>query len=296
MFLVASLGALAAGCAGPSVMAPAGPIAGQERVILLNALAVMLAIVVPTILATLAFAWWFRASNTRATYRPTWAYSGAIELVVWSIPTMVILFLGGLIWMGSHDLDPARPIASRTPATEVQVVSLDWKWLFIYPQQGVASVNRLVVPAGTPVHFTLTSSSVMNVFFVPQLGSEIYTMNGMATQLNLKADRPGVFYGQSAHFSGDGFADMNFQVHAVPEDAFVRWVAATKTSGGALDRGAYAQLARQSQAVRPFTYRAVEPALFQAIVNRQAAPGPGPDTGNDGASHSPAGQSPRAER
>src|SRR4051812_2326242 len=159
----------------------------------------MLAIVIPTILATLAFAWWFRESNSRARYLPDWAYSGRIELVVWAIPTLVILFLGGVTWIGSYDLDPARPLSSHVKPLEVQVVSLDWKWLFIYPEQGVAAVNELVVPAGRPVHFSLTSASVMNAFFVPQLGSMIYAMNGMTTQLHLQADRPGDFYGRSSH-------------------------------------------------------------------------------------------------
>ncbi len=151
----------------------------------------MLAIVIPTILATLAFAWWFRASNTRARYLPTWSYSGRIELIVWSIPALVVFFLGGIAWIGSHLLDPARPLTSGAKPLEIQVVSLDWKWLFIYPEQGVASVNDLVAPAGTPLHFQITSASVFNVFFLPRLGSEIYSMYGMTTQLNLQADRPG---------------------------------------------------------------------------------------------------------
>jgi cytochrome o ubiquinol oxidase subunit 2 len=150
----------------------------------------MLAIVVPTIAATFAFAWWFRASNARARYLPDWVFSGRIELIVWSIPLLVIMLLGGVAGIGSHDLDPAKPLTSDTPPFEVQVVSLDWKWLFIYPSHGVASVNQLVIPAATPIHFSLTSASVMNVFFVPQLGSMIYTMNGMTTQLNLQADSP----------------------------------------------------------------------------------------------------------
>ena len=171
----------------------------------------MLAIVVPTIAATFAFAWWFRASNTRATYLPDWEYSGRIELIVWAIPLLVIMLLGGVAWIGSHDLDPAKPLASNTPPLEVQVVSLDWKWLFIYPDQHIASVNQLVVPAGTPIHFSLTSASVMNAFFVPQLGSMIYTMNGMTTQLYLQADAPGTFLGLSSHFSGDGFSGHAFR-------------------------------------------------------------------------------------
>ncbi|MGB8305898.1 MAG: cytochrome ubiquinol oxidase subunit II, partial [Pseudolabrys sp.] len=152
---------------------------------MIDSLAIMLAIVVPTILATLACAWWFRSSNSRARHRPDFVYSGQIELVTWSIPLMTIMLLGGVAWLGSHELDPARPLPSDEAPLNVQAVSLDWKWLFIYPDHNIATVNRLVIPVGTPVHFTLTSASVMNAFFVPKLGSMIYTMNRMATQLYL---------------------------------------------------------------------------------------------------------------
>src|SRR6202161_1452373 len=182
------------------VLDPKGPIGIAEKTILIDSLAIILAIVLPTIAATFAFAWWFRASNTRATYLPDFTYSGRIELIVWSIPVLVIMLLGGVAWIGSHDLDPAKPLASDAPALEIQGVSLDWKWLFIYPNQHIASVNQLVIPAGVPIHFSLTSASVMNAFFIPQLGSMIYTMNGMTTQLNLRADSAGVFHGLSSHF------------------------------------------------------------------------------------------------
>jgi cytochrome o ubiquinol oxidase subunit 2 len=280
---------LLSGCAGRSVLAPAGPIAAANRTILVNALAIMLAIVIPTLVATLAFAWWFRAGNKRARFDPGFVYSGRIEMIVWSIPILVILFLGGVIWIGSHELDPARPIPSHAPPVEVQVVSLDWKWLFIYPGQNVASVNRLVVPAGVPVHFSLTSASVMNAFFVPQLGSMIYTMNGMSTGLNLRADRPGTYAGQSAQFSGDGFSDMNFETDAVPVPQFNAWAAAARAGGPALDAPGYRMLARQSRHVRPFTYRAVRPGLYEAIVAQRLPPAPGPTIGRGGPQISPRG-------
>jgi cytochrome o ubiquinol oxidase subunit 2 len=277
---------LLGGCAG-GVLEPAGPVGEAERTILFNALGIMLAIVVPVIVATLAFAWWYRASNTKARYLPDWAYSGRLEVVVWAIPILVIMFLGGITWIGAHDLDPPKPLASKTKPLEVQVVALDWKWLFIYPDLGVASVNRLVVPAGVPVHFSLTSASVMNAFFVPQLGSMIYTMYGMATQLHLQADRPGVFHGLSAQFSGDGFPDMEFEVRAVPPEQFGAWVAAARRSGPVLDAQAYAQLARQSLGVQPFTYRAVQPQLFNSVVTQQLPPGPGPTRGKPHVTVSP---------
>ncbi len=271
---------LLAGCAG-GVLDPRGPIADANAKILLNALEIMLGIVGPTIVAALVFAWWFRASNARARYRPDWVYSGRIELIVWSIPILVILFLGGVIWIGAHDLDPAKPIPSQTPPLEVQVVSLDWKWLFIYPGQGIASVNELVVPAATPVHFSLTSASVMNMFFVPQLGSMIATMNGMVTQLHLQAGHVGEFYGQSAQYSGDGFSGMHFTLRAVSPADFETWVAAAKQAGPSLDRPAYIALSRQSLNVAPFTYREVEPKLFDAVATQQLPPGPGPAAGDN---------------
>jgi len=276
---------LLSGCSG-GVLDPQGSIGAANVEILLNSLAIMLVIVVPTIIAILIFGWWFRASNTRARYRPDFVYSGSIELIVWAIPILVIMFLGGVIWIGSHKLDPFKPISSDKP-TEVQVVSLDWKWLFIYPEEGVASVNELVVPAGVPAHFSLTSASVMNMFFVPQLGSMIATMNGMVTQLHLIADKPGEFYGQSAQFSGDGFSGMNFVTRAVPNDAFAQWVAGARQTGSALDRTSYLALCQQSSNVRPFTYGTVDATLFNAIVNQQLPPCPGPNTGSAGAAVHP---------
>ncbi|HEX5280543.1 MAG TPA: ubiquinol oxidase subunit II [Micropepsaceae bacterium] len=262
--------------AAQSVLAPAGPVGAQERVILLDSLAIMLAIVIPTMAATLACVWWFRASNTRAIHMPDWNYSGKLELLVWSIPTLAILFLGGLIWASSHDLDPSQPLTSNVPPLQVQVVALDWKWLFIYPQQNVASVNELIVPAGTPLHFEITSATVFNVFFVPRLGSEIYAMHGMMTQLNLQADRPGNYLGLSAQFSGDGFAGMHFEVNSMSPAQFERWIAAARSNGPQLDDAAYRGLLRQSQNVRPYTYRAVQPGLFGRVVTQNLPPGEGP--------------------
>jgi cytochrome o ubiquinol oxidase subunit 2 len=263
------------GCGG--VLDPKGPIGDANLQILYGSLAIMLAIVVPTLIGAVVIAWWFRASNPKARYLPDFVFSGEIELVVWSIPLLVIMLLGGVIWIGSHQLDPYRPLASAAKPTEVQVVSLDWKWLFIYPEQGIASVNQVVVPAGKPVHFSLTSASVMNAFFVPQLGSMIYTMNGMETQLHLQADQPGDFYGRSTMFSGDGFAGMNFTLRAVSDPDFENWVNTTKQAGPTLDRPAYETLQRQSQNVAPFTYRAIDPVLFHAIVTQMVPPGPGPN-------------------
>lgn len=254
------------------VLDPHGPVAAAQRTILLDATVIMLAVVVPVIVLTLAFAWWFRAGNPWARRDPQWAYSGPIEVTVWSIPVLVVLFLGGIAWIGSHDLDPARPLASRTAPLEVQVVSLDWKWLFIYPTLGVASVDRLVLPTGTPVRLRLTSASVMNSFFVPQLGSQIYTMAGMVTTLHLQADQAGTYAGLSAQFSGDGFSDMRFDAVALPQERFARWLANVRDGAGTLDAPQLAALARPGVAPAPVEYAHVAPGLFEAILADVAKP------------------------
>ncbi|HYD05409.1 MAG TPA: ubiquinol oxidase subunit II [Reyranella sp.] len=249
------------------VLDPQGPIGAAERLILLNATAVMLAVIVPVIVLTLGFAWWFRAGNAKARYLPDWEYSGPVELVVWSVPALVVIFLGGMAWISTHDLDPSKPLASDKEPIEIQVVALDWKWLFIYPEQGVASVNRLPVPAGTPLHFTLTSAGVMNSFFVPQLGSQIYAMGGMATRLVLQADKPGTYPGRSVQYSGSGFSDMRFDVVAMEPAQFANWARQTKAAGGELDVVAYTRLVRPSSAVAPITFGTVAPDLFQTAIH-----------------------------
>jgi cytochrome o ubiquinol oxidase subunit 2 len=248
------------------VLDPHGPIGAAERTILLDSTAIMLAVIVPVIILTLVFAWWFRSGNPKATRLPDWSYSGPIEVIVWSIPTLTIGFLGGIAWLGSHDLDPRAALSSDVPPVQVQVVAMDWKWLFIYPDLHVASVNRLVVPAGAPISFELTSASVMNSFFAPQLGSMIYAMPGMATRLNLLVDRPGTTPGLSAQFSGDGFSDMRFDVVAVDRQGFEDWLRTTRSAGGKLDDQSYRQLVRPSAAVAPMSFGDVTPGLFERLA------------------------------
>ena len=190
---------LVASCQQAGVLDPQGPIASAQLLLLINSTAIMLVVVVPVILATLGFAWWYRASNPHATRASDEGYEGRIEFVVWSIPVLIVILLGGVIWISSHQLDPRAPIPAKGDPLRVEVVALDWKWLFIYPDQGIAAVNQLVVPVGTPVEFRLTSATVMNSFFMPQLGSQIYTMGGMTTHLNLLADHPGEYPGFSAN-------------------------------------------------------------------------------------------------
>jgi len=266
--LVACAAVLVCSCEQQGILDPQGPIASAQLLLLLNSTAIMLVVVIPVILATLGFAWWYRSSNARASRSTDEGYEGRTEFVLWSIPTLIVILLGGVIWISSHQLDPRAPIPAKGDPLRVEVVALDWKWLFIYPDQGIAAVNQLIVPVGTPVNFRLTSATVMNSFFIPQLGSQIYTMGGMTTHLNLLADAPGEYPGFSAMFSGDGFADMRFVAKAVPAGDFDSWIAQVRGSGSALDLPGYAALAKPSLAVPPTTYRAVEPRLFERIIEQ----------------------------
>jgi cytochrome o ubiquinol oxidase subunit II len=270
-------------CAPAGVLDPQGPIASAQRLLLINSTAIMLVVVIPVIVATLAFAWWYRASNSHATRDADESYEGRVEFVTWSIPALTVILLGGVIWIGSHQLDPRAPIPAKSAPLHVDVVALDWKWLFIYPDQGVAAVNQLVIPAETPVEFRLTSATVMNSFFVPQLGSQIYTMSGMTTFLNLLADHPGEYPGFSANFSGDGFSGMRFIVKAVAAGDFNTWLAQARGSGSGLDETSYAELAKPSQDVASMTFRSVEPKFFERIID-QAMTGPA-HAGMGGAGH-----------
>jgi cytochrome o ubiquinol oxidase subunit II len=270
-----------------NLLDPQGPVAAADSTILIDSVAIMLAIVVPTIIAILAFAYWFRESNPRASYEPEFTYSGRIEMVVWSIPALTVILLGGVAWIGSHQLDPRAPVPGTGSPVRIQVVSLDWKWLFIYPDQRIATVNSLTVPAGAELNFQLTSSSVMNVFFIPQLGSMIYTMNGMVTRLNLRADNEGKLQGLSAHFSGDGFPEMMFDVNVISPLTFPDWVTNTAKTDQVLNEDSYKKLMQQFvERGRP-AYRLEDVRLFDLISTQHIPPGPGPQlTSNAGRPHS----------
>lgn len=255
------------------VMDPKGPIGVEEKNIILLATGLMLIVVVPVILMTLWFAWQYRASNQKAEYTPDWEHSNRIEAVVWAIPCLIILALGTVTWVSTHKLDPRAPIASNAKPVEVEVVSLNWKWLFIYPEYGVASVNELALPVGRPVHFRMTSATVMNSFFIPQLGSQIYTMTGMETQLSLRADQAGVYDGISANYSGEGFAGMKFQAKAMKDADFDTWVARAHTTQASLDGAAYKALAAPSEKTPVSYYGSVDPTLYHLILNKCAEGG-----------------------
>jgi cytochrome o ubiquinol oxidase subunit II len=245
---------------------PKGSIGLAEKELILNATWAMLIVVVPVIFLTLLFAWRYRESNESATYLPKWAHSTRIEVVIWLVPSLIILYLGIMTWKSTHALDPYKPLASEVKPINVEVVALDWKWLFIYPELGIASINQLEFPVGTPVNFKITSDSVMNSFFIPQLGGQIYAMAGMQTRLHLIADEAGDYAGMSANFSGEGFSDMKFRAVATTPEAFAAWVKTVKGSPAELDGVNYASVAAPSDKHPVQYFSKVDANLFQKIV------------------------------
>ena len=256
-----------------ALLDPKGPIGMQERTIILTATALMLLVVIPVIVMTLVFAWRYRASNPRADYQPNWAHSTKIEVVVWAIPMVIIAILGTICWRTSHELDPFKPLASTVKPVRIDAVAMNWKWLFIYPQLGVATVNQVAMPVGVPVVFHITSATVMNSFFIPRLGSQIYAMANMQTAVNLLASEPGTYRGLSANFSGDGFSGMTFEALALSKGDFARWLTKVRSSTRNLDAAAYTALDAPSENVPVEYYSAVLPGLFPQIVDGKFAPG-----------------------
>lgn len=273
---------LLAGCSGV-VMSPSGDVAVQQRDLILYSTYLMLIVIVPVIILTLLFAWRYRANSARAKaeYAPEWDHSTLLELVIWAIPLLIIIALGALTWTSTHLLDPYRPldrIDSQRPVPAgseplvVEVVALDWKWLFIYPEQGIATVNEMAAPVDRPIQFKITSSSVMNSFFVPAMAGQIYAMAGMQTTLHGVINRPGEYEGFSGNYSGAGFSDMRFKFLGLEEADFDKWVDSARQAGGQLDRAAYLQLEQPSEREPVRRYGAVAPDLFHAIVNRCVEP------------------------
>jgi cytochrome o ubiquinol oxidase subunit II len=263
------------------VLNPAGDVARQQADVLMISVGLMLLIIIPVMALTVWFAWKYRASNEKATYKPNWDHSTALELVIWSGPLLIVIALGALTWISTHLLDPYRPIgqiSSGKPVPqgqqplEVQVVSLDWKWLFIYPEQGIATVNQLVVPVDRQVRFRMTSSSVMNTFYVPAMAGMIYTMPGMETKLHAVLNKPGTFEGMSAHYSGAGFSYMNFKTISTDDAGFDRWVAQIRSAPARLDTARYLQLEKPSEKVPPTPFGGVEQGLFTRIVQMCVKP------------------------
>ena len=267
---------LLAGCDTVLLNAP-GDVAAQQGRLIVVSTVLMLLIIVPVIALTILFAWRYRQSNTEATYAPDWDHSTALELVIWAAPLLIIIALGAVTWISTHTLDPYRPLrrldAERavpddTQALVVEVVALDWKWLFIYPEQGIATVNELAAPIDVPITFKITGSSVMNSFFIPALAGQIYAMPGMETKLHAVMNKPGEYEGFSANYSGAGFSDMRFKFHGLSGADFERWVQTAKAGGNTLSREAYLQLEKPSEREAVKRYASVAPDLYGRILNR----------------------------
>jgi cytochrome o ubiquinol oxidase subunit II len=258
------------------VMSPSGDIAMQQRDLIIFATVLMLLIIVPVIFLTLLFAWRYRASNKAATYMPDWHHSGKLELLVWSAPIVIILILGTVTWIATHRLDPYRPLdrldaeraipADVKPLT-VEVVAMDWKWLFVYPDLGIATVNELAAPVDVPINFKITAQSVMNSFYIPALAGQIYAMPGMQTQLHGVINKPGVYEGFSANYSGAGFSNMRFKFHGLDQKGFDTWVAQVKANGTALNQDAYMKLEKPSEKDPVRYYASTEKNLYNKILN-----------------------------
>ena len=270
--LVAAL----SGCSKAVVLNPAGDIAAQQGDLVILATVLMLIIIVPVILLTFFFAWKYRQSNTEAEYDPDFHHSTKLELVIWTAPLIIVIILGAITWISTHKLDPYRPldrIDHATPLAEnvqpltVEVVAMDWKWLFFYPEQGIATVNELAAPVNRPIHFKLTSTTTMNAFYVPDLAGMIYAMPGMQTELNAVINKEGVYKGMSSHYSGAGFSGMTFKFHGLSVEDFDKWVAKAKSEGQPLTRDAYRDLVKPSERNPVALFSKVEDGLYQRVLN-----------------------------
>lgn len=254
------------GCSDMLVLNPKGPIGEAERTLIYTATVLMLIVVIPVFVMVIWFPWKYRASNAKATYAPKWSHSAKIDLVVWMVPIAIVTALAIMLWIQTLRLNPYKPINSDIKPVRIEVVSLDWKWLFIYPDQNIASINQLVFPAGVPLSFRITSDTVMTSFFIPQLGSQIYAMAGMQTRLHLMADEPGVYRGQNQQFSGRGFSHMHFKAIALPPEKFLAWVKKTKQSSNKLDLARYEEIEKPSLGYPVTNFSSVKPNLFDHII------------------------------
>ncbi len=254
------------GCDQLLLFNPKGPVGSSERSLIIIAFALMLIVVIPVFVMAFWFALKYRASNNRSDYAPKWDYSAAIDWVIWLVPVAIVTVLAYLAWSSTFSLDPYKPIHSENKPLRIEVVSMDWNWLFIYPDQDIAVVNKLVFPAGVPVSFKLTSSTVMTSFFIPQLGSQMYAMAGMQTRLNLLADEPGSYTGQNQEFSGKGYTDMHFKVTVTSPEQFESWVERVRQSPDKLDLARYKQLSKPTKGGLDIRFASVKPDLFEYIV------------------------------
>jgi cytochrome o ubiquinol oxidase subunit 2 len=251
-----------------SLLQPKGTIANQQYDLLVFASVLSLIVVIPVFTMLIVFSWKYRASNKKAKYTPNWDSNKKAEAVWWGVPIILIIILSIVTWNTTHSLDPYKPLSSSTPPVNVQVVSLQWKWLFIYPDYGVATVNYLQIPEQTPINFTITSDAPMNSFWIPDLGGQIYAMAGMQTKLHLMADGTGTYRGISNNISGEGFSDMVFSVQSTSKTDFSSWVESTKNTTNVLSEETYNKLALPSIEESTTTFSDVQPGLYTTILNK----------------------------
>ena len=257
-----------------AILQPKGVIAQQQRDLLIFATLLSMVVIVPVYVLTIMIAIRYRKGNKKATYAPDWDHNRKLEAVWWGVPIVIILILSVVTWRSSHALDPFKPLGSnRTPVT-IQVVALEWKWLFIYPEQNIATVNYIQFPEDTPVNFIITADAPMNSFWIPELGGQIYAMNGMKTKLHLQANAPGMFKGSSANLSGEGFAAMKFTAEATSHADFDKWVQNSKKAPDMLDGQQYAELSKPTKDVRARFYGNVDNGLYDSIVMKYMAAEP----------------------
>lgn len=260
---------LLSGC-DSALLAPKGKIGLEQRSLILTAIGLMLIVVIPAIAMAIGFAWKYRASNKDAKYSPNWSHSNKVEAVVWTIPILIVIFLAVLTWKTTHSLEPNRPLEHEAKPVTIEVIAMDWKWFFIYPELGIATVNEIAFPANIPVEFKITSNSVMNSFFIPRLGSQIYAMAGMQTKLHLIADEAGTYDGISSNYSGKGFSGMKFKAIATPDmDTFNQWVAKAKQSPEVMnDMATYEKLAAPSEYNKVEYFSNVKPDFFKNVIKK----------------------------
>jgi len=262
-----------------AVLNPAGQVADKERDLIITTTLLMLIIVIPVLVMTFFIAWKYRASNHKAKYSPSWDHNRAIECSWWAIPSAIIAVLAVIAWNSSHELDPFRPIVSDTKPLTVQVVALQWKWLFIYPEQDIATVNYVEFPQDTPINFEITSDAPMNSFWIPKLGGQVYAMAGMKTKLHLIADEPGSHVGSSANISGEGFAGMHFIAKSSSQTDFEAWVQSVKQEPASLTLTQYNQLAKPSKNSSPAYFASTQKGLQDIVVSKYLAPQAGASSG-----------------
>ena len=251
-----------------AVLQPTGEIATKQKNLIIFATLLSLIVVIPVFAMTTYFAWKYRESNSKAAFKPEWGNSRALEFVWWGVPLVLILILSVVTWKSTHELDPFKPLVSTTKPIKVQVIALDWKWLFIYPDENIATINYLRIPEDTPVDFSITSDAPMNAFWVPQLGGQVYAMSGMTTELHLIADEPGRYEGVSSNISGSGFAKMRFSIEATSRGNYEDWVSSIRQNASTLNSSQYSTLIQQSTEDQSKRYGSVEYGLYNMVMSK----------------------------